>query len=124
MADRLGRRSGVVAGCGIACAGGTGLLLFAQVPLIVPVAGVAAAGIGVGGLSPLIRLVPSEIDGIGPALTGTAVGVTFSAGQVGGFVSPFLIGSLQDVTGSYLPGLAILGACCLGAAEAGRRLSV
>ena len=52
------------------------------------------------------------------------MGVTISAGQVGGFVSPFLIGSLQDVTGSYLPGLVILGVCCLGAAEAGRLLSV
>jgi MFS family permease len=124
LADRLGRRSGVIAGCGLACAGGTVLLLLEGAPLTVLVVGVVAAGVGVGGLSPLIRLIPAEIEEIGPALTGTAVGVTFSAGQVGGFVSPFLIGSLQDVTGSYLPGFLILSGCCLGAAIAGRQLSV
>jgi len=124
VTDRLDTSNGVVALCGIACTIGVATLLSETSPLLVLIAGIAIAGIGVGGLSPLVRLIPTEIDGIGPALTGTAVGVTFSFGQIGGFVAPFLIGSLQDLTGSYVPGFAVLSVACVAAVVAAWRLPV
>jgi nitrate/nitrite transporter NarK len=92
--------------------------------VVVPVAGALVVGIGVGGLSPLVRIVPAELDGIGPELTGTAVGLVFAVGELGGFLGPFLIGAGYDLTGSYVPGLAVIGLGCLGTVLAGRRLPV
>lgn len=124
ITDRLDRVGGIVVLCGVGCTVGIVTLLAEGAPLLVPAVGIAIAGIGVGGLSPLVRLIPTEIDGIGPALTGTAVGVTFSFGQVGGFLAPFLIGTLQDLTGSYVPGFLVLSVACLAAVVAAWRLPV
>jgi nitrate/nitrite transporter NarK len=67
-------------------------------------------------------MVPPELDGVGPALTGTAVGLVFAVGELGGFLGPFLVGSLFDLTGSYAPGLAVVAGACLVAVVAGRRI--
>jgi cyanate permease len=122
--DRLGQRGSVLAGCAGLCSLGTATLLFAPVPLAIPIGGALAVGFGVGGLSPLVRMVPAEIDGIGPELTGTAVGLVFAVGEVGGFLGPFLIGALYDLTGTYAAGLAVVCLGCLSAVIAGRRLPV
>jgi cyanate permease len=122
VSDRLGRRGGVIAACGAACALGTAALLVPGVPFALPVAGALVVGVGVGGISPLVRMVPPEIEGVGPALTGTAVGLVFAVGELGGFLGPFLVGALFDLTGSYAPGLAVIGLACLGAVVAGRRI--
>jgi nitrate/nitrite transporter NarK len=55
-----------------------------------------------------VRAIPAELDGIGPELTGAAVGLIFAVGEVGGFLGPVLLGSLRDLTGSFVPGLAVL----------------
>lgn len=69
-------------------------------------------------------MMPPELDGVGPALTGTAVGLVFAVGEVGGFAGPFLVGVLYDLTGSYVPGLAVVCVACGAAIAAGRRLPV
>ncbi|MFB6151269.1 MAG: CynX/NimT family MFS transporter [Haloarculaceae archaeon] len=122
VSDYLGERGDVIAACAAACGLGTATLLVPGVPFFVPVLGVAVVGVGVGGLSPLVRMVPPEIEGVGPALTGTAIGLVFAVGEAGGFLGPFLIGSLYDLTGSYVPGLAVVGLGCASAVVAGRRL--
>ncbi|MEF8843354.1 MAG: MFS transporter [Haloarculaceae archaeon] len=122
VSDRLGRRGGVIAACGAGCALGTAALLVPGVPFALPVAGALVVGVGVGGISPLVRMVPPELEGVGPALTGTAVGLVFAVGELGGFLGPFLVGALFDLTGSYAPGLAVVGLACLGAVVAGRRI--
>ncbi|MFB6121201.1 MAG: CynX/NimT family MFS transporter [Halobacteriaceae archaeon] len=124
LSDRLGRRGGAVAACSAACALGTGALVVGGLPFAVAVAGVTLAGVGVGGLSPLVRIVPPELDDVGPELTGTAVGLIFAVGEFGGFLGPFLVGGLFDLTGSYAPGLAVISAGCVAAIVAGRRLPV
>lgn len=121
VSDRLGRRGGVLALCGAGCALGTAALAFGG-GLVVPVAGAAVVGVAVGGLSPLVRMVPPELDGVGPALTGTAVGLVFAVGELGGFLGPFLLGSLHDLTGSYTPGLAVVCVACVACVVAGYRL--
>jgi cyanate permease len=122
VSDRFGRRGGVIAVCGAACALGTATLLVPGVPFVLPVVGALVVGVGVGGISPLVRMVPPELEGVGPALTGTAVGLVFAVGELGGFLGPFLVGALFDVTGSYAPGLAVIGLGCLAAVVAGWRI--
>ena len=121
LADRFGTRrlalvgSGAIAGGGVAAvaAGGTTALALL---------GIVAAGLGVGGLSPMVRAIPPALSGIGPRLTGTAVGLVFAVGEIGGFAGPFLIGWLHDLTGSFTPGLSILAGSGVAAVLAGIRL--
>ena len=124
LSDWLDDRGAVIAACGAVCSLGTAALLVPGVPAVVGVAGALAAGAGAGGISPLVRVVPAELEDVGPALTGTAVGLVFAVGEAGGFLGPFLIGWLYDLSGSYAPGLAVICVCSLGAVVAGRRLPV
>jgi cyanate permease len=118
LADRFRARrlaiilSGFTAFCGVGAILGGGTT-------IITAAGIVAAGLGVGGLSPLVRAIPPDLDSIGARLTGTAVGLVFAVGEVGGFLGPVLIGSLRDVTGTFAAGLAILAGGGLLAVAAG-----
>jgi len=123
LADRYGARRTAVVGCGLAVtlgvagivAGGLGAVL---------VAGIVLAGLGVGGISPLVRAIPPELDGIGPRLTGVAVGVVFAVGEVGGFLGPVVVGALHEATGTYAAGLSVLAVAGLAAIAAGVGLRV
>ena len=107
VADRFGARREAVMTSGLVAFSGVAAVLVGGVgPLLI--AGVLATGVGVGGLSPLVRVIPSELDDIGPRLTGTAVGFVFAVGEVGGFLGPVVVGSFHDVTGSFTPGLCAL----------------
>lgn len=122
LSDRTGRRRAAVVGCGLLALTGTlGLLVGGSVLLTAGVVGIV--GLGLGGLSPLIRVIPVEMKGIGPSLTGTAVGLVFAVGETGGFLGPFLIGLLEDLTGSYVPGIGVLAAGALVVVFGGLRLS-
>jgi len=121
VADRFGVRRLVLTACGGVTflgilgivLGGVGALLFV---------GVVVAGYGVGGLSPLIRAMPPELDGIGARRTGTAIGFIFAVGEIGGFLGPVLVGTLRDATESFAPGLAMLAAAGLVVVFAGEHL--
>ncbi|MFC7138369.1 CynX/NimT family MFS transporter [Halosimplex aquaticum] len=121
VSDRLGRRRDGVVACGLAAVAGVVALAFVGDAVG---AGAAAlvAGSGVGGVSPLVRAIPTEIEDIGPALTATAVSLIFAVGELGGFFGPFLVGGLRDLTGSFLPGLAVLAVGALAMVAAGLRL--
>jgi len=70
----------------------------------------------------MVRAIPPALSGIGPRLTGTAAGLVFAVGEIGGFAGPFLIGWLHDLTGSFAPGLSILAGSGVAAVLAGLRL--
>ncbi|MUV86416.1 MFS transporter, partial [Natronomonas sp. CBA1123] len=98
LAERFGRRRATLVACAVlACFGVVGLLAEPAAVLLL-VAPVVAIGLGMGGLSPLIRAVPVELEGIGAKLTGTAVGVVFAVGEIGGFLGPVVIGALPEET--------------------------
>ena len=103
--------------CGLLAAAGV-LAVLAGGTTLLAAAGIVGAGVGVGGLSPLIRAIPPDLDGVGPGLTGAAVGLVFAVGEIGGFLGP-AAGTLHDLTGSYLPGLAVLAGGGAVAAAAG-----
>jgi cyanate permease len=121
LADRFSaRRAAIIGVSTVASLGVIAIIAGGLTPLVV--VGTVAAGVGVGGLSPLVRAIPIALDGIGSRLTGTALGLVFAIGQAGGFAGPLLIGFFRDMTGSFTPGLAILVVSGLSAVAAGSRL--
>jgi cyanate permease len=108
LSDRWNRRRAALGGCGLLCAAGTAGLLVGPGSLPGVVAVVWITGMGIGGLSPMIKTIPIEMDGVGPALTATAVSFVYAVGEIGGFGGPFVIGSIRDVTGSFQAGIATL----------------
>jgi len=121
LSDRLERRRGAVVACGAAALLGVAGLAVGASVLAASVAAVVVGG-GVGGVSPLVRAIPTEVEEIGPALTATAVSLVFAVGELGGFFGPFLVGGLRDLTGSFAPGLALLAVGCVAMVAAGIRL--
>jgi cyanate permease len=123
LAERFDRLRLSIAGCGVVGAvGALGLLATPTLVLALAIP-VVLVGFGMGGLSPLVRSVPVELEGIGPSLTGTAVGLIFAIGEIGGFLGPALIGTLRDLTGSFTPGIVLSAAAAIVAALAGVSLS-
>lgn len=107
-ADRFSVRRLALVACGAGVSLGiVGILVRSAIAFLA--AAVTAVGIGVGGISSIVRAIPPELEGVGAEFTGTAVGIIFAVGEIGGFLGPVVIGILHDVTGSYTPGLALLG---------------
>src|SRR5438874_2465509 len=77
----------------------------------------AVFGIGLGGDYMIVPLMTAEIFGV--QLLGRLLGVILTAGSVAEAVSPWLVGRLRDLTGSYSAGfLALVAVGLLGAASA------
>lgn len=119
VSDRLETRRLPIVACGLAGAIGMLGLIAGESLATLLVSLVLVGTFVIGGLSPLVRAIPIELEGIGPRLTAVATGLIFTVGEVGGFGGPFLIGWLRDLTGSFTPALAILAAASLVAAAAG-----
>nr|WP_303650271.1 MFS transporter [Halalkalicoccus sp. NIPERK01] len=123
LSDRLSARRPAVVLSGMLVTGGTLVLLVAESALVIAALGIVAVGIGLGGVGPLLRAIPVELEGIGPGLTATAVGFVFAVGELGGFLGPFLVGSLRDLTGSFAPGLTVIALAGIAIAAAGWRMT-
>ncbi len=123
ISDRLSARrpAGVLSGTLLTT--GTLTLLLAESVLVIAAVGIIAVGIGLGGVGPLLRAIPVEVEEIGPGLTATAVGFVFAVGEIGGFLGPFLVGSLRGLTGSFVPGLALIALAGTVIVAAGWRMS-
>jgi cyanate permease len=107
LSDYLGNRRGVIAACGVFMSAGTGGILLLGGSVLPVALAVGAVGFGLGGLATFVRALPLEMDGIGSDLAGAAVGLVFMVGEAGGFAGPFVIGVLEDLTGSFAPGLLL-----------------
>ena len=113
LSDRFSTRRLPIVGCGIAgavgvtgLAVGTGLWTLSASLVLVGV-------FAIGGLAPLVRAIPIEMEGIGPSLTAVATGLIFTVGEVGGFLGPFAVGFVYDHTGTFDPALGVLAAASL-----------
>lgn len=120
-ADRFGARALALVGCGLGVVFGMAGVIAGDAGAVA-IGGILLTGISTGGVSPLVRAIPPDLEGIGPRLTGTAVGFIFAVGEIGGFLGPVLVGSLHDLTGSFAPGLGLLVAAGAVVALAGRAL--
>ncbi|MCU1505683.1 MAG: transporter, family, tartrate transporter [Microbacteriaceae bacterium] len=109
-ADRTGRRawhasvSLITAAVGLL---GAGLLLPVNAYLSLALLTVAAVGIYTA-IAPLLSM-PSAV--FAGAAAAAGLGLVNALGNVGGFVSPFIVGLLDDATGNNQVGLLFLAAC-------------
>jgi MFS family permease len=56
---------------------------------------------------PSVFTIPMELGGMTPRSGAIALSLALSAGNLGGFICPVMVGYLADFTGSYLPGFLI-----------------
>ena len=66
------------------------------------------AGAAMGTIAPVLMSVPVEMERIGTALAGSAVGFIFMLGNTGGFVGPVVAGRLMDTADSSMPGFIFI----------------
>ncbi|MFC1803258.1 CynX/NimT family MFS transporter [Thermoproteota archaeon] len=59
-------------------------------------------------IMPLLTLTLMDIPFIGSERMGVAGGLLFSIGEIGGFMGPFLMGYLKDITDSFISGFLLL----------------
>jgi cyanate permease len=71
-------------------------------------------GLSAYGIFPVLMLMLMDSPQVPRQNMGLASGVFFAVAEIGGFSGPLLMGTLYDVTGSFLTGLAVLA--CLNAA--------
>ena len=125
LSDRLGRRKVVYVG-GIFA---SGLVVFAYAYLLGLPLALAAITLGlVAGAVVLLFVVPIEMEGVGPSLAGSAIGVVNAAGFAGGVLMPLLgmrLVQIRPVLGIGLwAGCFVLSALCFTAIrETGSRPS-
>ena len=115
-----GRRRYAIAALGTCSAlAVVGLAFFSATALL----GVLAVfGVTRAGTTPLMMLVLMDMREIGAARTGTAAGLYFTFGELGGFGGPFLIGVLSGLTGGYALPLVMLAGVQLCIAASALRL--
>ena len=123
LSDRYTTRRLPIIACGIAGMLGLLGLILAESIWTFLLSLVLIGTFLIGGLAPLVRAIPIEMDGISPQLTAVANGLIFTVGEVGGFMGPFLMGALNDVTGSFATPLGRLAAASLVTAIAGYALN-
>ncbi|MEM2094268.1 MAG: MFS transporter [Candidatus Bathyarchaeia archaeon] len=70
--------------------------------------GIFSAGFFTRAIMPILTVKLMELPEVGIEHIGTVGGLFFSIGEIGGFLGPFLIGYLRDVTGSFVAGIASL----------------
>jgi len=105
ISDRLKRRRIVlVAGAAVA---GLALAGFAAAPPSGALAWLSLAARGGGCVAPLLLAMPAEVEGVGPARLGAALGLLMLVGQMGGFVLPMIAGLVAQ-SGSMTAAVAFL----------------
>jgi len=65
-------------------------------------------GISSAAVAPLLIVILMDLPQVGPKYMGAAAGILFSLGGVGGFIGPFMVGFLIDLTESILPSIIVL----------------
>ena len=106
------RRFAILVGLSLSAASGALIMLVAGTPALV--VAMILQGIGRGSLIAVLILVLMETRGVDPRNTGAAVGLFFSAAEIGGVLGPLVIGAASDLTGGFDAGLWLLGAVSVG----------
>jgi cyanate permease len=111
LSDRVGKRKPFLLVCALimgVCV--LGFANFTGTPLLIVL---ILAGAAMGTIAPVLMSVPVEMEGIGTALAGSAVGFIFMLGNTGGFVGPVVAGKLMDMSESSLPGFIFIAAALI-----------
>jgi predicted MFS family arabinose efflux permease len=70
--------------------------------------GITSAGFFTRALVPVLMVTLMDMPEVGAERMGTVGGLFFSIAEIGGFLGPFLMGYLKDLTGSFLSGIFFL----------------
>lgn len=97
LSDRIGRRRPILVGGAAVAGSALATLAIAPASLSIPLLVVAA--LGGGCVAPLLFAMPAEIEGVGAARIGAALGLLMLVGQAGGFLLPMLAGVAAQTTG-------------------------
>jgi cyanate permease len=92
------------------------LLLIVNTSGIINVVVLSLYGITASAFVPILTLILMDTPAVEPRLMGSAGGLFFCIAEIGGFVGPFLMGALVDLTSTFLAGIiffAILNAAIL-----------
>ncbi|MEV7574421.1 MFS transporter [Pseudarthrobacter sp. NPDC089323] len=87
---------------------GASMLAAAAAEGFILLAAVSIEGFCAAALIPLMMNRLMDMPDVGPKHMGAAAGIYFSVGELGGFVGPTVIGLAVGLTGSFLPGVAVL----------------
>jgi MFS family permease len=114
VSDASGHRSRFVAGlmllaaAGFLCAG----IFDKHTPLLIAALAVMGAGI-IASIPAFWALPPKLMTGAGAA---GGIALINTLGQLGGIVSPVMVGRIKDVTGSTTPALYVIGGLAIACA--------
>jgi len=111
LSDRVGKRKPFLIICAVVF--GLCVLGFANFTGTALIVVLIIAGAAMGTIAPVLMSVPVEMEGIGTALAGSAVGFIFMLGNTGGFVGPVVAGKLMDMSASSLPGFIFIAAALI-----------
>ncbi|MFC1847594.1 CynX/NimT family MFS transporter [Chloroflexota bacterium] len=79
------------------------------------VAGLIFFGMSVTPITAILMLFLMDMPEIGSQYIGSAAGMSFCVGEIGGFAGPFIIGVLVDLTGGFLAGASLLAGLSVAA---------
>ncbi len=114
QADKTGHRVPYVIAClliGAAGFAGAGAFSHSPLPLMISI---AAIGTGVVASIPMFWTLPARLL-VGAGAAG-GIALISTLGQMGGIVSPIMIGRVKDLTGSATPALYLISGVCVAAA--------
>ncbi len=111
LSDRVGKRKPFLIICAVVF--GLCVLGFANFTGTALIVVLIIAGGAMGTIAPVLMSVPVEMERIGTALVGSAIGFIFMLGNTGGFVGPVVAGRLMDMSDSSLPGFIFIAAALI-----------
>ena len=111
VSDRVGKRKPFLLICAVVF--GVCVLGFANFTGAMLIVVLIIAGAAMGTIAPVLMSVPVEMEKIGTALAGTAMGVIFMLGNTGGFIGPVVAGKLMDTAGTSMPGFIFIASALI-----------
>ncbi|TAK56413.1 MAG: MFS transporter [Gammaproteobacteria bacterium] len=98
LSDRLGRKKAILVGAALLAA--LCIPSFAAVTGNALVVALVMTGVAQGMALPIVMTLPVDVPGVGPPLAGSAIGLTFTLGNLIGITGPVIAGKVIDVTGA------------------------
>jgi cyanate permease len=98
-------RGRIVALLGLFTAAGIMLVATTIFPLLI---GLLLYGIAISVMQPMFMLILMDLPEVGHKYMGSAGGIYFTVGEIGGFLGPFILGALVDLTGTFLSGASFI----------------
>ncbi len=92
------------------------LFIIAKASGVSLIIGLALYGLSFCCVLPLLMLLLMDIPEVGSRYMGSAAGIFFGIGEMGGFVGLLIIGAIKDFTGSFLVGAILIAGLSLARA--------